>query len=184
MKKIIRYLGGGSLFHPVDEQAELIDEWLGPDRVLENRTGRRAFEDLDTVDLFVVAGLHFTRMNVTTRTEPMEYEPMTDADMAAFRDYVASGRPVLGFHGGVASYDDRVEFRTCSAFIGTGSPPRTRPSASGRCGPPTSLPPSPKASASSRRTTRFIITSRSIRPWRTRGFISGASTTKCARRSS
>ena len=113
MKKTIRFLGGG-MYHPADEQAELIDGWLGPDRTIDNRDGRKAFEDLDEVDLFVVAGLHFTGMN--QKEWPMEYAPMTDADMDAFRDYVASGRPVLGFHGGVASFDDRPEFRPLLGF--------------------------------------------------------------------
>jgi type 1 glutamine amidotransferase len=105
----IRYLGGGQC-HPVDEQAELIGTWLPSGMRLENRNGREAFEDLDDVDLFVVSGLHYTKMDAAVWPTPMTYIGMTDADLAAFRSYVASGRPVLGFHGGVASYDDRPEF--------------------------------------------------------------------------
>jgi len=109
MAKIIRYIGGGQC-HPVDEQANILQAWLGDEFRIENKNGREAFEGLDSVDLFIASGLHYTGMGDALWPNRLEYVPMTDADMEAFRGYVASGRPVMGFHGGVASFNNRPEF--------------------------------------------------------------------------
>lgn len=111
----IRYLGGG-LCHPVDEQAERLASWLGEGYQWENRAGRRAFEDLDGVDLFIMAGLHFSGMEKARYSTPVPYEPMTEADLHAFQAYVASGRPVLNFHGGIASYSEWGDFPQLLGF--------------------------------------------------------------------
>jgi len=113
--KTIRYLGGG-LCHPVDEQAGRLARWLGDGYELENRDGRKAFEDLDDVDLFIVAGLHFSGMEKARYCTPLPYVPMTEDDLRAFQAYVASGRPVLGFHGGIASYNERDGFPQLLGF--------------------------------------------------------------------
>ena len=105
----IRYLSGGPC-HPVNQQAPIFQEWLGNEFHLDARPGRQAFEDLDDVDLFIAAGLHFSTMEGTGWPDSKPYIPMTDEDFKNFRAYVASGRPVIGFHGGVASFDDYPGF--------------------------------------------------------------------------
>jgi type 1 glutamine amidotransferase len=113
--KSIRFLGGG-FCHPVDEQVDRLARWLGDGFEWENRDGRKAFEDLEGVDLFIIAGLHFEGMSNSKRFTPMPYEPMTNEDIGAFRTYVSSGRPVLGFHGGIASYTEFAEFSQLIGF--------------------------------------------------------------------
>ena len=67
--------------------------------------GLAAFEMLDGCDLFVAMGLHWTGMNAEWAGK-MAYHPLEPAHQAAFEAYVASGRPIIAHHGGIASYDD------------------------------------------------------------------------------
>ena len=115
MTRTIRYLGGG-LGHPVDEQAGHFADWLGDGYALQNRPGRSAFEELDEVDLFILAGLHYPGMSEAKWATAPPYEPMTEDDIAAFQAYVASGRPVLGLHGGIASYNESPGFPQLLGF--------------------------------------------------------------------
>ncbi len=112
--KTIRVLTGGP-YHPVAAQADRFQEWLGGAVRIDKRDGVAAFEELDGCDLFVAAGLHWTgcapdRHAWPEGVAPHGYTPMSAAHREAWRGYVASGRPVLGFHGGIASYDDTPEF--------------------------------------------------------------------------
>lgn len=68
--------------------------------------GPAAFEQLADTDLFIAAGLHWTGSPHVTWTAPVPYVAPTEAQKAGFAAYVASGRPMLGFHGGIASFDD------------------------------------------------------------------------------
>ncbi|MBE7463036.1 MAG: ThuA domain-containing protein [Planctomycetes bacterium] len=94
---------GGPAFHPVAEQAACIAAWLGGEYVCEVADGRAAFERLDACDLFVIMGLQWTGQQEV-------YVPLTSDDRGAFERYVASGKPLLTHHGGVASYDDWPQF--------------------------------------------------------------------------
>lgn len=108
IKKII-WMGGGQC-HPVDEQAKMVGEWLGGDFSIHNFAGASAFDELHDADLFVVAGLHYTDMGNPFWNPPMVYVAPTEEQKQKFRDYLAGGGRLLGFHGGVASFDDWPEF--------------------------------------------------------------------------
>ncbi|MEM6822063.1 MAG: ThuA domain-containing protein, partial [Verrucomicrobiota bacterium] len=75
-----------------------------------------AFDKLDHCDLFIAAGLNWTGMGVDGGTHEWKfdtksgYRPATKSQKETFCDYVASGKPVMGFHAGIASYDDWPEF--------------------------------------------------------------------------
>ena len=105
----IVWLGGGQC-HPVDAQAKIIAGWLGEKFEIINHAGAEAFDALDGADLLVVAGLHYTDMGNPFWKPPMEYIPPTEARKQKFRDYLARGGRLLGFHGGVASFNDWPEF--------------------------------------------------------------------------
>lgn len=107
-KKIV-WLGGGQC-HPVDAQAVTIGEWLGDKFEIVNLPGAAAFDALESADLLVVAGLHYTDMSNPFWNPPMEYIPATEAQKMKFRDYLSRGGRLLGFHGGVASFNDWPEF--------------------------------------------------------------------------
>ena len=108
MAKIVFHVGGPA-FHPVAEQAQLIASWL--DTELGGRheyliaASVSAFEMLDECELFVAMGLHWTGMDAEWAGK-MEYHPLLGAHQEAFNAYVASGRPIIAHHGGIASYDD------------------------------------------------------------------------------
>ncbi len=113
--KNIRFFTGGPAFHPTTDQAKMIAGWLGPDYQCEIVEGAPAFDDLDAVDLLAVMGLHWPGMS-NDWAGSLTYEPLDDARKQSLRDYVGSGRPVLGFHGGVASYPDWPEFGNLLGF--------------------------------------------------------------------
>jgi uncharacterized protein len=96
---------GGPAFHPVAEQARQIAGWVGGGHQYEVADGLEAFERLDGCDLFVAMGLHWTGMGEEWAGR-MEYQPLRPTHQKAFEAYVASGRPVIAYHGGIASYDD------------------------------------------------------------------------------
>jgi len=108
MKTTIRFHVGGPDFHPVAEQAQLIAQWLGDRYACDLREGGAAFDDLEKVDLLVVMGLFWTGGE--------GYEPLSSARQQSFAAYVASGRPVLAHHGGIASYDDWPRFGELLGF--------------------------------------------------------------------
>lgn len=112
--KLIVVLSGGP-FHPVSEQFEQLEAKLGSNYKVECYEGIDAFDHLKDCDLFVAAGLHWTgsapdRDPRVEGFQPGDYVRPTDAQRDAYCRYVASGRPVLGWHGGIASYDDWPEY--------------------------------------------------------------------------
>jgi type 1 glutamine amidotransferase len=109
MKPKIRFFVGGPAFHPTAEQASLILEDSAGLYDSEIVDGASAFDNLSDVDLLVVMGLHWTGMSDAWAGN-LTYVPLNDAQKAGFRDFVASGRPLLCYHGGIASYDDWPEF--------------------------------------------------------------------------
>jgi type 1 glutamine amidotransferase len=129
MKKIVFHVGGP--FHPVRAQIELMQNWLPSDHKLEAYNGVDVFEQLDDADLFVAAGLHWTGFNnifdlignvpeqpiwdlAGEKKQP--YVRPSEAQKKAFRTYVKSGRPILGFHSGILSYDDWPEYQQLLGF--------------------------------------------------------------------
>jgi type 1 glutamine amidotransferase len=114
MKRIL-FLTGGPRFHPVEEQAQLVEGWLDAQHgagVYEciRKPGLAAFEALDeSVDLLAVMGLFWPGMSADWAGK-MTYEPMTATHEAALARYVARGGPVLSHHGGIASYPECATF--------------------------------------------------------------------------
>ena len=116
MKKIHFHTGGP--FHPTAAQAKRLAEFLGEAYEIVPKEGTAIFDDLDSCDLFVAAALHWTGMGQHLDKPDWwpEEAPLTDyvaptkAQKEAFRAYVRSGHPILGFHGGVACYDDWPEY--------------------------------------------------------------------------
>lgn len=104
MARIVFHVGGPA-FHPVAEQARRIAEWLGEDCECTLADGVAAFELLDSCDLFVAMGLHWTGMGAEWAGS-LPYKPLEPRHQEAFAAYVASGRPIIAHHGGIASYDD------------------------------------------------------------------------------
>lgn len=104
MARLIFHVGGPS-FHPVAEQAQQIAGWLGAAYECEIVDGVAAFDRLDACDLFVAMGLHWTGMDADWAGN-MVYRPLQARQQAALAAYVASGRPIIAHHGGIASYDD------------------------------------------------------------------------------
>ncbi|MBU3666673.1 MAG: ThuA domain-containing protein [Chthoniobacterales bacterium] len=94
----------------MDEQSKMVSSWLGENFAIFNVPGAAAFDALEGADLLVIAGLHYTGMNDAFWNPPMEYVPPTEAQKQKFRDYLARGGRLLGFHGGVASFGDWPEF--------------------------------------------------------------------------
>ncbi|MFZ1771158.1 MAG: ThuA domain-containing protein [Caldilinea sp.] len=104
MATLVFHVGGPS-FHPVAEQAQQIAGWLGAAHECKIIDGAAAFDQLDECDLFVAMGLHWTGMDAEWAGS-MVYHPLQAHQQVAFEEYVASGRPVIAHHGGIASYDD------------------------------------------------------------------------------
>jgi type 1 glutamine amidotransferase len=102
--RLVFHVGGPS-FHPVAEQAQQIAGWLGDGYECRIAEGLGAFELLDDCDLFVAMGLHWTGMDADWAGN-MEYHPLQPRHQAAIEAYVAAGRSIIAYHGGIASYDD------------------------------------------------------------------------------
>jgi hypothetical protein len=125
-RRTIIYHVGGPPFHPVDQQAQEIARWLGDENYVHERLeGLAAFERLDNADLLVVMGLHWTGGG--------NYQPMQSRHQAAFENYVASGRPIIAHHGGIASYDDWPRFGELLGFAWIWGRRITHPSAITTC---------------------------------------------------
>ncbi|WDR01982.1 ThuA domain-containing protein [Devosia algicola] len=105
----IRFQVGGPLFHPVAQQANEVAKLLGPGFDCQIVEGAPAFDNLDDVDLLVPMGLFWTGMSAEWAGS-LNYEPLSEIRKQAIRDYVGSGRPLLCYHGGIASYDDWPEY--------------------------------------------------------------------------
>jgi type 1 glutamine amidotransferase len=72
---------------------------------------------LKGTDLLIVAGLYWTGSPTVKWTTPVPYRTPTECEKEALRLYIQGGGAVLGFHGGIASFDDWPEF---SQLIGYG----------------------------------------------------------------
>ena len=109
MSKIITVLAG-EFVHQTTTQFR----WLAA-RAPEGLTfriieGPEAFEQLGDTDLLIVAGLYWTGSPTVTWTTQVPYTPPNEVQKQGLRAYSASGRPILAFHGGIASFDDWPEF--------------------------------------------------------------------------
>jgi type 1 glutamine amidotransferase len=109
MQKRIIFLVGGPDFHPVNAQAELVIDALGSDYACHTAESLAAFEHLDECDLLVVMGMHWTGWGD-------RYRPPRDPHKRLFEKYVASGKPIMSVHGGIASYDDWPDFGRLIGF--------------------------------------------------------------------
>lgn len=103
MRPRLIFLVGGPDYHPVNEQAGKIIDFLGPEYACHTAESLAAFEHLTECDLLVLMGMHWTGWDG-------RYRPPSDAHKRAFEKYVYSGRPLLSAHGGIASYDDWPRF--------------------------------------------------------------------------
>jgi len=111
-RKIVFHVGGPS-FHPVDQQARLVEQWLGSEYSCTRYDGVPAFEHLSDCDLLVLMGLHWTGLS---SSDEVSYSPMEPVHRRAFESYVGSGRPLLVHHGAIASYDDWPHFGELAGF--------------------------------------------------------------------
>ncbi len=116
----IHVLTGGP-YHPVAAQFAAFQHDLGEAVEIHCFDGVEVFEHLDECDLLVLAGLHWTGSSADSHAWPegvrrCAYEPPDERQKKAYSDYVASGRPLLGWHGGIASYDDWPEFGLSLGF--------------------------------------------------------------------
>jgi len=115
MKATVVFQCGGP-YHPTCQQAELLKEWLPQGLELHVLHSTDAFDVLPKCDLFIAAGLNWSGLGKDGASHdwkddtPHGYQPATELQKQNFRHYVASGKPVLGYHGGIASYDDWPEF--------------------------------------------------------------------------
>jgi hypothetical protein len=118
--KQIHVLTGGP-YHPVTAQFRQFQELLGDRARISFYEGVEAFDHLDECDLLVLGGLHWTGSAPDQHAwpegvTPCGYTRPTEAQKAAYVKYVASGRPLLGWHGGIASYDDWSDFGVLLGF--------------------------------------------------------------------
>jgi type 1 glutamine amidotransferase len=122
MVRILFQTGGP--YHPVGRQAELLQSWLPADWRIETAFGADVFDQLAEVDLYVAAGLHGMELEEALPAEawtsagvaPHGYTRPTERQKDGFRHYVAAGRPVLAFHGGIVSYGDWPEYGRLLGF--------------------------------------------------------------------
>lgn len=133
MKRILFQTGGP--WHPLETQAALVQTWLPRDWRIDTAFGTDALDQLDDADLYVAAAIHGPELE-----DPLPAEAWTLAGIAAhpyvrptdkqkenFRRFVAAGRPVLAFHGGIVSFADWPEYGRLLGFRWlrgyTGHPP-------------------------------------------------------------
>lgn len=135
MKRILFQTGGP--WHPVREQAELIQSWLPAEWRIETAFGAEVFDRLDDADLYVAAAIHGPELEdsppLPARAWSLAgraahgYTRPTEMQKDAFRRYVAAGRPLLAFHGGIVAYGDWPEYGRLLGFRWlrgyTGHPP-------------------------------------------------------------
>jgi type 1 glutamine amidotransferase len=118
MTNIVFFVGGPA-FHPVAEQARAISRWLDEDTeqhfTYDIREGNAAFDNLDDCDLLVIMGLYWTGMSADW-VGRLHYQPLNEQQKHTFETYVASARPLLCHHGGIASYDDWSAFGRLLGF--------------------------------------------------------------------
>ena len=106
----------GNFIHKTTDQFNELAQHAPANIRLNIIEGPVAMERLDDADLLITAGLFWTGSTTATWTTPVPYVPATPAQRAGLERYVRSGRPVLGFHGGIASFDDWPEFGRLLGF--------------------------------------------------------------------
>jgi type 1 glutamine amidotransferase len=114
----------GGPYHPVQLQAALLQSWLPADWRIETACGSAVFDQIAQADLYVAAALHGPELEdelpvdawTSAGVAPHGYTRPTERQKEAFRRYVASGRPVLAFHGGIVSYGDWPEYGRLLGF--------------------------------------------------------------------
>lgn len=116
----IHVLTGGP-YHPVSEQFAAIQALLGDTARVSCMEGASAFDELDGCDLLIAAGLHWSGLETSGHMWPdgvaqCGYNPPDSRQKQAFVHYVASGRPLLAWHGGTGSFDDWPEFGALLGF--------------------------------------------------------------------
>src|SRR5205823_82628 len=109
MRPRLIFLVGGPDYHPVNEQAHAIIEWLGTDYACHTAESLAAFEHLTECDLLVLMGQHWTGWEG-------RYRSPSETHRRTFEKYVQSGRPILSAHGAIASYDDWPRFAELVGF--------------------------------------------------------------------
>lgn len=107
-KQKIAFHVGGPDFHPVADQARVIQTWLGDSYDYAIHEDREVFDHLEEPDLLVLMGLFYSGRNAA---HPGSYTPLEPKHEAALSAYISSGRPVLVHHGAIASYDDSEVFK-------------------------------------------------------------------------
>jgi type 1 glutamine amidotransferase len=108
----------------VGRQAALMQSWLPGDWHLETAFGSEVFDRLADVDLYVAAGLHGPELDRELPADawspagiaPHGYTRPSERQKEAFRSYMAAGRPVLAFHGGIVGYGDWPEYGRLLGF--------------------------------------------------------------------
>lgn len=113
-KLIVFHVGGA--FHPTEEQAVAVADWLGADYACHSYDGLAAFEALDDADLLVLMGMHWAAGMTDDLGFGPHYQPMRAAHKTAFERYVASGRPLLVHHAAIFSYEDWPRFGELIGF--------------------------------------------------------------------
>jgi type 1 glutamine amidotransferase len=133
MKRILFQTGGP--WHPLEAQAKLVQSWLPPEWHLETASGADVFDRLRDADLYIAAAIHGPELDESLPDEAWtlaqipahRYLRPTEAQKENFRHFVASGRPVLAFHGGIVSHGDWPEYGRLLGFRWlrgyTGHPP-------------------------------------------------------------
>lgn len=100
----IRFHVGGPDYHPVDQQAQVIEGWLGEGFRCTRHHDREVFDLLHDTDLLIIMGLFCSPGR-------LPYTPLTREHELALESYIASGRPLLLHHGAAGSYDDSETFK-------------------------------------------------------------------------
>jgi type 1 glutamine amidotransferase len=122
MKRLVFQTGGP--WHPLVQQAEMIRSWLPAGWQLETAFAAEALDQLENADLFIAAGMVWPELDrplppaaweqAGIRAHP--YTRPTAAQKEKFRRYVASGRPLLAFHGGILCFEDWPEYGRLLGF--------------------------------------------------------------------
>jgi len=121
-KRLLFQTGGP--WHPLPRQAELIRSWLPAHYALETAFAADALDRLDDADLFIAAGMVWPLLDQSMPSAAWEqagipahpYVRPTERQKENFRRYVASGRPVLVFHGGILCFEDWPEYGRLLGF--------------------------------------------------------------------
>lgn len=112
--KTITVLAGQTV-HPTTEQFHWLSERAPDGYTFQIHEGAQTFRHLADTDLFIAAGLYWTG-SANVKRNPAPYTPPSDKEKEALRDYIESGRPVLAFHGGIASFNDWPDYGRMLGF--------------------------------------------------------------------